>query len=70
VALSYYPHPQIDKLYPAAKWRRITWQTFKHSQRTKETHDVATEMLLCNYPAPTQSLWDTLPNTEEVGGVA
>jgi DNA adenine methylase len=70
IALSYYPHPQIDKLYPVAKWRRITWQTVKHSQRTKETHDVATEMLLCNYPVPTQSLWDTLPNMEEDGGAA
>jgi DNA adenine methylase len=58
VALSYYPHPRLDELYPASKWRRITWETPKHSQRTKDTHDIATEMLLCNYPAAQTTLWD------------
>lgn len=58
VALSYYPHPLLDELYPADKWNRITWETFKHSQRTKETHDKATEMLLTNYPPATQDLWE------------
>lgn len=57
IALSYYPHPMVDTLYSTEKWRRITWKTFKHAQRTKTTHDGATEMLLCNYPEPTQSLW-------------
>src|SRR5437588_3695894 len=50
IALSYYPHPVVDTLYPAEKWRRVTWETSKHSQRTKDTHDTATELLLLNYP--------------------
>lgn len=59
VALSYYDHPWLDELYPASKWRRVTWQTIKHSQRTKATRDKATELLLCNYPAASStSLWD------------
>src|SRR5713101_765615 len=58
VALSYYPNTLLDELYPANKWRRITWETPKHSQRTKATHDIATEMLLCNYPEQAMSLWD------------
>lgn len=57
VALSYYNHPWIDELYPPTKWRRVTWQTTKHSQRTKATRDKATELLLMNYPEQ-QSLWD------------
>jgi DNA adenine methylase len=58
VALSYYPHPLLDELYPENRWRRIMWKTPKHSQRTKETHDIATEMLLCNYPAQSATLWN------------
>lgn len=57
VALSYYPHPLLDELYPADKWRRVTWSTFKHSQRTKEQHDEATELLLMNYQPASASLW-------------
>lgn len=61
VALSYYDHPWLDELYPATKWRRVTWETIKHSQRTKATKDKATELLLCNYPAKThQTLWDIM----------
>lgn len=58
VALSYYPHPLLDELYPVNKWRRVTWETPKHSQRTKAVHDIATEMLLCNYAAANRGLWD------------
>jgi DNA adenine methylase len=58
VVLSYYEHPLLDEWYPAPKWRRLTWKTRKHSQRTRETHDEATELLLCNYPAASASLWD------------
>lgn len=58
VALSYYPHPLLDELYPENRWRRIMWKTPKHSQRTKETHDIATEMLLCNFPAQCATLWN------------
>jgi len=50
VALSYYPHPLLDRLYPESKWRRLTWEAVKHSQRGPETRERATEMLLCNYP--------------------
>lgn len=57
IILSYYDDPILADLYPAEKWRRITWQTFKHSQRTKESHDAATELLLMNYPAAS-GLWD------------
>ena len=51
VALSYYPHPLIDQLYLSSRWRRVTWTTVKHSQRTKQKHDAVSEMLLLNYPA-------------------
>jgi DNA adenine methylase len=57
IALSYYPHPQLSDWYPAERWRRITWATVKHAQRTKETHTQATELLLCNYPAQETTLW-------------
>jgi DNA adenine methylase len=64
VALSYYDHPWLDELYPATKWRRVTWQMIKHSQRTKATRDKATELLLCNYPASTGGLWDSQDDDE------
>ena len=59
VALSYYPHPLLNDLYPAANWRCVTWEVAKHSQRGAQTRERATEMLLCNYAAPAVSLWDT-----------
>ncbi len=49
VALSYYPHPLLDGLYPESRWRRVTWEVVKHSQRDSQTRERATEMLLCNY---------------------
>lgn len=58
VVLSYYPHAVLDELYPADKWRRVTWEVQKHSQKTKETRDKATELLLINYSPSQQSLWD------------
>ncbi len=60
VTLSYYEHPWLDELYPAEKWRRVRFETIKHSQRTKPTRDKAPELLLTNYaPANvTKSLWD------------
>jgi DNA adenine methylase len=57
VALSYYPHPLIDELYPVSKWRRITWQTYKHAEKTGKDRQTATELLLMNYPAVQQDLW-------------
>ena len=60
VVLSYYDHPLLEQWYPSEKWRRVSWETVKHSQRTKGTHDRVTELLLCNYPAFTQTipLWE------------
>jgi DNA adenine methylase len=63
VALSYYPHDKIDKLYPESRWRRMTWQQGKHSSIQQEedgTHRIAsgTELLLMNYPASTGGLFD------------
>ncbi len=56
VALSYYPHPQLESWYPSEKWRRLTWTQRKHSDLGEG--EEATEMLLLNYPAP-QGLWDS-----------
>lgn len=58
IALSYYPHPVLDELYPASRWRRVSWQTPKHAQRTKDTHNYAQELLLLNYPPTARTLWD------------
>lgn len=58
VVLSYYEHPWLDELYPAEKWRRVTWQHHKESSRMNKTLQVAREVLLCNYPEPVASLWD------------
>ena len=56
-AVSYYPHPQIDQFY--SSWRRLSWQQHKWSQIQVATRaeDMATEMLLCNYPEPPVTLW-------------
>jgi DNA adenine methylase len=56
VALSYYPHPNLDLLYPVSKWRRITWQQPKPS--AMGSGEKATEMLLLNYPEQAQTLWE------------
>jgi DNA adenine methylase len=58
LVLSYYPHPLLDELYPDEKWRRITWETPKHADKTKNSRDKATEMLLCNYHAAQQTLFN------------
>src|SRR6266702_1068295 len=54
VAVSYYPHPLLDQLYPATKWRRLTWKQPKLSNayENRENLEMATELLLMNYPAP------------------
>lgn len=62
VALSYYPHPDLDTWYPLDRWQRITWQQYKPSSHPAGEQQIATEMLLCNYAAPAQvinslSLW-------------
>jgi site-specific DNA-adenine methylase len=65
VALSYYPHSEVDRLYPASRWRRISWQQHKPSNvsNNHQELDVATELLLCNYPEPAHmlSLWTSNP---------
>jgi DNA adenine methylase len=67
VALSYYPHPLVDAWYPADKWRRITWQQHKQSSYAQDGEgDMATEMLLCNYPAPLAAIQTTLFQTDEL----
>lgn len=58
VALSYYPHPLIDELYPASKWRRDTWQTYKHAEKTRGERQTATELLLTNYEPAALDLWN------------
>jgi DNA adenine methylase len=64
VALSYYPHEALDNWYPATKWRRITWTTYKHAEKTNSKRQQATEMLLCNYPAASNGLWDNHDDDE------
>jgi DNA adenine methylase len=60
VALSYYPHSDLDRWYPLDKWRRLTWQQQKPSTLVVQEVQEATEMLLCNYPetASPRSLWE------------
>jgi DNA adenine methylase len=64
VALSYYPHEALDNWYPTSKWRRITWTTYKHAEKTNGKRQQATEMLLCNYPAASNGLWDNHDDDE------
>jgi DNA adenine methylase len=58
VALSYYSHDALDTLYPSSKWRRVTWQTYKHAEKTRVARQTATELLLMNYPE-VAGLWES-----------
>jgi DNA adenine methylase len=58
VALSYYPHEKVTDWYPASKWQRITWQTYKNAERTNGTRQTATELLLTNYQPASATLWE------------
>ena len=62
VAVSYYPHPEIDKLYPSSRWRRMTWTQKKSSALRLEDGDhhtgTATELLLMNYSPVRGGLFD------------
>lgn len=61
VAISYYPCPEIDTLYPASKWNRITWMQHKSSQiQIPDRVDMATEQLITNYDLVTRGLWTTV----------
>jgi DNA adenine methylase len=67
VALSYHPHADLDAWYPTSRWRRFVWHQHKPSalaEAVGEEMREATEMLLCNYPLPAQSLW---PGISEEG---
>ncbi len=57
VALSYYEHPLLEELYPAPKWRRMTWTQTKAIERTRATRQYAHEVLLMNYSATQGQLW-------------
>jgi DNA adenine methylase len=68
VALSSYPHADLDAWYPAPRWHQLIWQQHKPSAlpgAIEEEMRAATEMLLCNYPLPVQSLWSEI---SEEGG--
>jgi DNA adenine methylase len=67
VALSYYPHQQLDTWYPPDRWRRISWQQHKPSALAEGADArIATELLLCNYEAPIHStLWESEALAEE-----
>jgi DNA adenine methylase len=59
VALSYYQHDLLDQLYPAPKWRRMTWQQKKNCAIQENTsNDIGTELLLMNYPETFGGLFD------------
>ncbi len=72
VTLSYYPHPDLEGWYCPEKWRRLTWQQPKSSSLAADEIQTATEMLLCNYPAPTStaspvSLWEESTDRQQEG---
>jgi DNA adenine methylase len=63
IALSYYPHPEINKLYLESRWRRMTWTQKKSSDlRAHEDGSLrtgqATELLLMNYGPQVGGLFD------------
>ncbi|HLG79131.1 MAG TPA: DNA adenine methylase [Ktedonobacteraceae bacterium] len=59
VALSYYAHSLVDELYPAQRWRLLTWRQAKAVQKTREHRQYGREVLLMNYPE-TLGLWQGL----------
>ena len=68
VALSYYPHPDLDRWYPLDRWQRTTWQQPKASSMAADTIQIATEMLLCNYAAPVPAILPVSLWNDEQGG--
>lgn len=59
VALSYYEHPLVRELYPAAYWRCMIWTQAKAVERMRERRQYGCEMLLMNYPQAL-SLWEVV----------
>jgi len=50
--LSYYPHADLEQLYPAGTWRRVEVQAMRNSHKTGRgsPKKKVTELLLCNFP--------------------
>lgn len=57
VALSYYEHPLLDDLYPASRWRRMTWSQSKAIEKTRGRRQMGQEVLLMNYVPTLGGLW-------------
>ncbi len=51
--VSYYPHPSLERLYPADRWRRVEFQATKNTQNVARgrKHERVTELVLCNFDA-------------------
>ena len=49
--VSYYPHPKVDELYPADRWRRVSHRMRKNQQKAHVGVEAKyeTELLLCNF---------------------
>ena len=49
--VSYYPDPQLDELYPADRWQRVSYRVRKNQQKTHVGVEAKyeTELLLCNF---------------------
>ena len=63
VALSYYEHPLIHALYPATRWRRMTWTQAKAVEKAplRGRRQYGREVLLMNYPETLGlTFWDAL----------
>lgn len=52
VALSYYDHPEVDLLYPPARWRKMRWVAYKGAEKMLDgqRRQPSYELLLMNYP--------------------
>lgn len=55
VALSYYEHPDLERLYPPERWRRMRWGAYKKVAGASRV--TSTEVLLMNYPETRGGLW-------------
>ncbi len=64
VALSYYDHPLLERLYPSSRWRRMAWTQTKAVEKTRASRKLGQEVLLMNYPETVGGLWQALPTEE------
>lgn len=65
VALSYYDHPLLERLYPSSRWRRMTWMQTKAVEKTRASRKLGQEVLLMNYPETMGGLWQSFPAEEK-----